>query len=47
MVGLATTIMVADLSRRRARRLDLLGLVTMTTGVVTMLLALSQGNREG
>jgi MFS transporter, DHA2 family, multidrug resistance protein len=46
-MGLATTIMAADLSRRRARRLDLLGLMTMATGVVTLLLALSQGNREG
>ena len=39
--------MAADLSGRRPRRLDLLGLVTMATGVVTLLLALSQGNREG
>jgi MFS transporter, DHA2 family, multidrug resistance protein len=46
-VALAATIMAADLSGRRSRRLDLLGLVTMATGVVTLLLALSQGNREG
>jgi DHA2 family multidrug resistance protein len=46
-VALAATIMAADLSGRRARRLDLLGLVTMAVGVVTLLLALSQGNREG
>jgi EmrB/QacA subfamily drug resistance transporter len=46
-VALAATIMGADLSGRRPRRLDLLGLVTMATGVVTLLLALSQGNREG
>jgi DHA2 family multidrug resistance protein len=46
-VTLATTIMGADLSGRRSRRLDLLGLMTMATGVVTLLLALSQGNREG
>jgi MFS transporter, DHA2 family, multidrug resistance protein len=46
-VAMAATIMSADLSDRRSRRLDLLGLVTMTTGVVTLLLALSQGNREG
>src|SRR5262245_3443115 len=46
-VALATTIMAADLSGRRSRRLDLLGLLTMATGVVTLLLALSQGNREG
>jgi DHA2 family multidrug resistance protein len=39
--------MGADLSGRRSRRLDLFGLVTMATGVVTLLLALSQGNREG
>jgi DHA2 family multidrug resistance protein len=46
-VALAATIMAADLSGRRARRLDLLGLVSMAAGVVTLLLALSQGNREG
>jgi DHA2 family multidrug resistance protein len=46
-VTLAATIMSADLSSRRSRRLDLLGLVTMATGVVTLLVALSQGNREG
>jgi MFS transporter, DHA2 family, multidrug resistance protein len=46
-VALAATIMAADLSGRRSRRLDLLGLVTMAIGVVTLLLALSQGNREG
>ena len=45
-VALAATIMGADLSGRRWRRLDLLGLVTMATGIVTLLLALSQGNRE-
>jgi EmrB/QacA subfamily drug resistance transporter len=41
------TVMGDDLSGRRWRRLDLLGLVPMATGVVTLLLALSQGNREG
>jgi DHA2 family multidrug resistance protein len=46
-VGLALVVMAADLSLRRPRRLDLLGLVTMTTFVVTVLLALSQGNIEG
>jgi MFS transporter, DHA2 family, multidrug resistance protein len=46
-VALAATIMAADLSGRRSRRLDLLGLLTMATGVVALLLALSQGNREG
>ena len=46
-VAMAATIMAADLSDRRSRRLDLLGLVTMATGVVTLLMALSQGNREG
>jgi len=46
-VAMAATIMAADLSGRRPRRLDLLGLVTMAAGVVTLLLALSQGNREG
>ena len=46
-VALAATVMGADLSGRRWRRLDFLGLVTMATGVVTLLLALSQGNREG
>jgi EmrB/QacA subfamily drug resistance transporter len=46
-VALAAMIMAADLSGRRTRRLDLLGLLTITTGVVTLLVALSQGNREG
>jgi DHA2 family multidrug resistance protein len=46
-VAMAVTTMGADLSGRRWRRLDLLGLITMTTGVVTLLMALSQGNREG
>jgi DHA2 family multidrug resistance protein len=46
-VVMAVTIMSADLSDRRSRRLDLLGLVTMATGVVSLLMALSQGNREG
>jgi DHA2 family multidrug resistance protein len=46
-VGMAVVIMAADLSSRRPRRLDLLGLVTMAAFVVTILLALSQGNREG
>jgi MFS transporter, DHA2 family, multidrug resistance protein len=46
-VALAATIMAADLSQRRSRQLDLLGLVTMATFVVTVLLALSQGNIEG
>ncbi|HXH08614.1 MAG TPA: DHA2 family efflux MFS transporter permease subunit [Alphaproteobacteria bacterium] len=46
-VGLAIAVMAADLSHRRSRRLDLLGLVTMATFVVTVLLALSQGNIEG
>jgi EmrB/QacA subfamily drug resistance transporter len=46
-VALAVTVMGADLSSRRPRRLDLLGLVTMATGVITLLVALSQGNREG
>lgn len=46
-VGMAVTIMAADLSDRRPRRLDLLGLVTMATWVVTLLLALSRGNIEG
>jgi MFS transporter, DHA2 family, multidrug resistance protein len=46
-VALGATVMAADLSGRRARRLDLLGLVTMAAGVVALLLALSQGNREG
>jgi DHA2 family multidrug resistance protein len=44
---LAATVMAADLSGRRSRRLDLLGLLSMTTGIVTLLVALSQGNREG
>jgi DHA2 family multidrug resistance protein len=42
-VALAATIMAADLGGRRSRRLDLLGLVTMATGVVTLLVALSRG----
>ena len=46
-VALAATIMAADLSVRRRRRLDLLGLLSMATGVVTLMLALGQGNREG
>jgi MFS transporter, DHA2 family, multidrug resistance protein len=46
-VAMAATIMAADLSDRRSRRLDLFGLVTMATGVVTLLVALSQGHREG
>jgi DHA2 family multidrug resistance protein len=46
-VAMAVTIMAGDLSGRRSRRLDLLGLVTMATGVVALLVALSQGNREG
>jgi MFS transporter, DHA2 family, multidrug resistance protein len=46
-VALAASIMAADLSQRRSRRIDLLGLVTMATFVVTVLLALSQGNKEG
>src|SRR5215831_9004351 len=46
-VALAATIMAADLSQRRPRQLDLLGLVTMAIFVVTVLLALSQGNIEG
>lgn len=46
-VAMAATIMAGDLSHRRPRRLDLSGLLTMTTGIVTLLVALSQGNREG
>ncbi len=46
-VAMAATIMASDLSHRRPRRLDLFGLVTLTTGIVTLLVALSQGNREG
>jgi DHA2 family multidrug resistance protein len=46
-VGMAVTIMAGDLSDRRPRRLDLLGLVTMATWIVTLLLALSRGNIEG
>jgi len=46
-VAMAATIMAGDLSNRRPRRFDLFGFVTMTTGIVTLLLALSQGNREG
>lgn len=45
--AMAATIMAGDLSLRRPRRFDLFGLVTMTTGIVTLLLALSQGHREG
>jgi DHA2 family multidrug resistance protein len=44
---MAVTIMASDLSLRRPRRFDLFGLVTMTTGIVTLLLALSQGHQEG
>src|SRR2546425_282813 len=39
-VALAATVMGAGLRGRRPRRLDLLGLVTMATGVVTLLVAL-------
>ncbi len=46
-VVMAVMIMVGDLSHRRPRRLDLFGLVTMTAGIVTLLVALSQGNQEG
>jgi DHA2 family multidrug resistance protein len=46
-VAMAITIMAADLSHRRPRQLDFFGLVTMTTGIVTLLVALSEGNREG
>jgi DHA2 family multidrug resistance protein len=46
-VALAATVMGVDLNIRRPRRLDLPGLVTMATGVITLLVALSQGNREG
>lgn len=46
-VTMAATIMAADLNVRRSRRLDLLGLLTMATGVVTLMVALAQGNREG
>ncbi len=46
-VVMAATIMAGDLSHRRPRRLDAFGLVTMTTGIVTLLVALSQGNHEG
>lgn len=46
-VALAVSVMGADLSSRRWRRLDLGGLLTMAIGVVTLLVALSQGNREG
>lgn len=46
-VAMAATIMASDLSGRRPRRLDLLGLVTMATFVVTVLMALSRGNIEG
>ena len=46
-VIMAATIMAGDLSHRRPRRLDLFGLVTMTTGIVTLLIALSEGNHEG
>jgi DHA2 family multidrug resistance protein len=46
-VAMAATIMATDLSSRRPRRFDLPGLVTMATGIVTLLVGLSQGNREG
>lgn len=46
-VAMAVMIMSADLGSRRSRQLDLGGLVTMATGVVALLIALSQGNREG
>jgi MFS transporter, DHA2 family, multidrug resistance protein len=46
-VALAATVMSADLSARRSRRLDVLGLLTMATGVITLMVALAQGNREG
>lgn len=46
-VFMAVTIMAGDLSQRRPRRLDAFGLLTMTTGIVTLLVALSEGNREG
>jgi DHA2 family multidrug resistance protein len=46
-VGLAIAVMAADLSQRRPRRIDVLGLATMASFVVTILLALSQGNIEG
>jgi len=46
-VGMAATIMAADLSDRRPRRLDLPGLATMAIWVVTLLVALSRGNIEG
>ncbi len=46
-IAMAATIMAADLNSRRPRRLDLFGLITMTIGIVTLLVALSQGNREG
>jgi len=46
-VALAVTVMAAGLNVRRPRRLDVFGLVTMTIGIVTLLVALSQGNREG
>jgi DHA2 family multidrug resistance protein len=46
-VVLALVVMADDFSLRRPRRLDVLGLVTMSAFVVTVLLALSQGNVEG
>ena len=46
-VASAATIMAADLSGRRARRLDLLGLVTMATGVVTKPMAREPGESRG
>lgn len=46
-VAMAVIIMASDLSDRRSRRFDLFGLVTMAVGVVSLLVALSQGNREG
>lgn len=46
-VILAVIVMAANLSDRRRRRFDILGLLTMATGVVALLVALSQGHREG
>jgi DHA2 family multidrug resistance protein len=46
-VVMAATIMAGDLSHRRPRQLDLFGLITMTAGIVTLLIALSDGHREG
>jgi DHA2 family multidrug resistance protein len=39
--------MAGDLSSRRPRRFDLFGLITMTSGIVTLLIALSHGHQEG